>query len=207
MGSQNFCRTCLSVAVLLASTPIAQAGHHGESAEKVSPELVQEALRQEAKGQIKALAMQLQGALQGAMKAGGPVAAVEACHGQAPGITAGQSEGRWQIRRTSAKVRNPDNQPDAWEADVLQRFEQQVKEGQPVTDLVYSEVMTVAGEQHFRLMKAIPVQPVCLGCHGDDAAMKPELKQTIQSLYPNDQATGYKAGDLRGAFSLTRILD
>ena len=54
-------------------------------------------------------------------------------------------------------------------------------------------------------MKAIPTaaEP-CLTCHG--SSLQPELKAEILRLYPNDQATGFKPGELRGAFTVTQKL-
>jgi hypothetical protein len=37
--------------------------------------------------------------------------------------------------------------------------------------------------------------------------LQPELKAEILRLYPNDQATGFRAGDLRGAFTVTQTLE
>jgi len=52
-----------------------------------------------------------------------------------------------------------------------------------------------------RYMKAIPTGPQCVVCHGENVA--PALAETIQRLYPDDQATGFAPGDLRGAFTVT----
>ncbi|MEX2498681.1 MAG: DUF3365 domain-containing protein [Wenzhouxiangellaceae bacterium] len=41
----------------------------------------------------------------------------------------------------------------------------------------------------------------CVICHGESIA--PELAETIKQLYPQDQATGFAPGELRGAFSVT----
>ena len=38
--------------------------------------------------------------------------------------------------------------------------------------------------------------PLCVNCHGQN--LKPEVAQQIKKLYPDDQATGFHAGDLRG---------
>jgi hypothetical protein len=53
-------------------------------------------------------------------------------------------------------------------------------------------------------MKAIPTGEVCLKCHGTQIA--PEVSQVLASLYPEDRATGYKEGDIRGAFVVIRKL-
>ncbi len=51
-------------------------------------------------------------------------------------------------------------------------------------------------------MKAIPMaaEP-CAACHGTD--VKPDVKSEIDKLYPQDQATGFKPGELRGAFTIS----
>ena len=36
--------------------------------------------------------------------------------------------------------------------------------------------------------------------------VQPEIKAEILRLYPDDEATGFKAGDLRGAFTVTQKL-
>jgi hypothetical protein len=41
-------------------------------------------------------------------------------------------------------------------------------------------------------------------CHGSNIASPIAAK--INKLYPNDKATGFKLGDLRGAFSITETL-
>ena len=43
--------------------------------------------------------------------------------------------------------------------------------------------------------------PFCLSCHGP--SLEPGLQATIESLYPDDQATGFRANDLRGLFWVT----
>jgi hypothetical protein len=54
-------------------------------------------------------------------------------------------------------------------------------------------------------MKAIPVGQVCLTCHGSDIA--PELRTEINTYYPEDMATGFELGELRGAFTITKVTE
>ena len=56
----------------------------------------------------------------------------------------------------------------------------------------------------FRYMKAIPTGGVCLACHGEKIAQPIAAK--LDSLYPDDQARGFKQGELRGAFTLSKKL-
>ena len=46
--------------------------------------------------------------------------------------------------------------------------------------------------------------PLCLQCHGaPDQDIAPATLTAIRKLYPDDKATGYKAGELRGLWSIT----
>jgi hypothetical protein len=44
----------------------------------------------------------------------------------------------------------------------------------------------------------IPMKPLCTACHGD--AVEDDLASTVSNLYPDDQATGFQVGDVRGLF-------
>jgi hypothetical protein len=39
---------------------------------------------------------------------------------------------------------------------------------------------------------------MCTTCHGSEASMDPELGARLAESYPDDQATGFAVGDLRG---------
>jgi hypothetical protein len=152
---------------------------------------------------IKDLAGALQKELKGAMQAGGPVAAIGLCNSRAMPITQEVAGNRGlSLGRVSLNNRNPANQPTDWQAAVLKNFDQQKSAGKDIGALVWSETASVDGEKEFRFMKAIPTQAVCLTCHGTD--ISPDVSQVLAVLYPGDRATGYKEGDIRGAFVVTR---
>lgn len=48
--------------------------------------------------------------------------------------------------------------------------------------------------------------PLCLTCHGQPEEIAPEVREKLQTLYPSDQATGYRLNDLRGAVSVAMPL-
>lgn len=160
----------------------------------------------EARGIVKAFGGTLKGELQAGMKAGGPVQAIDVCHTRAPQIAQELSaQHGWSVARTSLKLRNPGNAPDAWETQVLNEFEARKAAGADPNTLEYSAVVDQDGRQVYRYMKAIPTGQVCLSCHGGDA-VAPQVEAKLQQWYPHDQARGYQAGDLRGAFTLTKPL-
>jgi hypothetical protein len=41
---------------------------------------------------------------------------------------------------------------------------------------------------------------MCLQCHGE--ALAPEVTQALAARYPDDRATGFREGQLRGALSI-----
>ena len=47
-----------------------------------------------------------------------------------------------------------------------------------------------------RLMRGIATEPGCLACHG--AQVAPAVRAAIAAHYPDDAATGFAVGDLRG---------
>jgi len=162
-------------------------------------------LATEARHAVQALAGALQSEMQEAMAQGGPLAAVRSCNAEAIPLTARIArEQGLQIGRTALRVRNPANSPDPWERRVLERFLQRQQAGEPLKGMSFSEVVEENGQRVFRLLQAIPTQPQCLGCHGEN--LEPALQHAIDSLYPADQARGFRAGDLRGAFSVRRVL-
>lgn len=133
--------------------------------------------------------------LMSAMVADGPVAAIGVCRHEAPEVAARLSaETGTKVARTALRVRNPDNAPDAGEWAVLKTFERDLKAGVKSSP----EHFEVAADGSARYLKAILTQPACLSCHG--AVLAPEVKAAIARHYPNDQATGFAVGDLRGAF-------
>ena len=165
-----------------------------------------EELKQRA-GKSKAVVQefmgQLKGELEAAMKSGGPLNAIDVCHKTAPVIAKTLSDKYgWEIARTSLKTRNPDNAPDSWETGVLENFEQRKAKGEDVVPMAYFEAVETNGKKNFRFMKAIPTAEVCLKCHGTDIA--PEVKAKLQEIYPDDKATGFKLGDIRGAFTISQ---
>ena len=163
----------------------------------------------EAKKITGAFFSELKGELVKAMKAGGTVSAIRVCNTVAPAIAMKHSENSgWDVARTSLKLRNPNNAPDAWEADVLQQFEERRARGESPDTLAYSEIVEEDGEKYYRFMKGIVMPPLeempCLKCHGEN--LDPETATILDDLYPQDKARGYKAGQVRGAFTLKKKL-
>lgn len=137
---------------------------------------------------------------------GDAVDAIRVCNLKAPEIAAkvGSANGL-EIGRTSHKARNAANRPDAWEQSVLTQFLAQAETGADLSKLEFAEIVDGPDGKSFRYMKAIPTGALCLLCHGTEIGE--DVVVALDELYPQDQARGFKEGDLRGAFTVTRPLE
>ena len=182
----------LTTSVLLALVVLAGCGERTNS---TSDQRVERQQMTDAEQQLATKAQQACQQLGGTLKAKlletvaseGPAAAIGVCSEQAPAIAQQVSqELDLRVGRTSFKRRNPANTPPAWaESYIDDRVDQTVF------------LRTATG---LRMLQPIHMDTPCLMCHGDQAAMLPEVTAAIASRYPQDQARGFGEGDLRGWF-------
>jgi hypothetical protein len=159
-------------------------------------------LQKDAMKMVKQFAGKLKPQLKEAMQEGGPLRAIEVCSRQAPAIAISLTdESDWTVKRVSLKARNKTTAvADEWENKVLLQFNQRQQRGEDTASITYSEVV----DGQYRFMKAQAVEPICLACHGQ--AIAPEVLELLDKKYPYDIARGYKIGQIRGAFSLSKRL-
>jgi hypothetical protein len=155
-----------------------------------------------------AFLQELSAAMNREMSKGGPSEAIKVCGELAPEIANRLSrENGWRVTRVGTRVRNPLlGMPDAWEQNVLIEFAARAATGESLADMTYSAMVSEPEGEYFRFMKPIAVQPKCLICHGPAETIPEPIKKILTKHYPFDRATGYKAGDLRGAVSIKQPL-
>ncbi|GAB1392668.1 DUF3365 domain-containing protein [Rhodocyclaceae bacterium] len=173
------------------------------SALLAGPALADEAqLLEEARALPGVMVPKLLEVLQDEIAKGGHANAISVCRDKAPAMAKGLSDKTgWAIRRVSLKNRNPKAVPDAWEAGVLREFEQRLAAGQSPVTMDKSEVVEIDGKKVMRYMKALPTQELCMSCHGKESKVSPEVQAKLKELYPEDKATGYDVGQIRGAIT------
>ena len=132
--------------------------------------------------------------LMGALKTGlqqGPEQAIDACKMAAPRIASERSVDGVEMGRASHRLRNPVNAAPGWVRPVL--------DGYLASGSEIRAVQISAGEGRQGYVEPIFMQAApCLMCHGETLA--PAVAEKIRALYPDDQATGFVEGDLRGVF-------
>lgn len=167
----------------------------------------QAALAAEARKASGALIQKLGGELKTALGEKGAEGAIGVCKVRAPQIAAEVSKQfNFETKRVSPKNRNPAGAPDAWEADAQAGLEKRLAAGEKPETLDTWQVVGTPGGKQFRYAKALPVQPLCLTCHGDPAAIPDGVKARLAADYPLDKATGYAPGMVRGIVSIKRAL-
>ncbi len=123
------------------------------------------------------------------------LSAIEFCANRAAQITGEVNKklpNGVSVRRVAIKYRNPANKPDSVDTKVLEQFQ---KELDNKTFAKKPLLVDINGTK--RVYVPVLVDKVCLKCHGKN--IDPKIESVIKEHYPNDKATGFKEGDLRGA--------
>jgi hypothetical protein len=189
---------------LLLLTATGMAG-----AQSAPPSTIDASLVQSTRGIAGELLGQLGQKLKAAMSTDGPVAAVSVCKESAPAIARQLSIANdAKVTRVGTRVRNQNmGVPNAWQKEALTQFEARLSQGEKAADVEYWQVADNGhGKSELRYAKAIAIQPQCLSCHGSAQDIAAPLAEKLRIEYPNDQATGYSVGQLRGAVVVTRPL-
>jgi len=98
-----------------------------------------------------------------------------------------------KVRRTALKVRNDKvNAPDSTDEKVMKAYEEAIA----AKTFSSKDIKVVEVGDTTRVYKPLVTKKVCLKCHGSD--LSPKIQDALKSAYPNDHATGFKEGSLRG---------
>ena len=129
--------------------------------------------------------------LTSALDASGPSGAVTVCRDVAPGVASEVStETGVLVGRTSHRLRNPDNTPPEWASEIVRRSAGTMAES--------AERHVVELDGGIGVLAPIGTLGLCTTCHGDRQTFEPQLRAELDRAYPDDQATGFAVGDLRG---------
>lgn len=135
-----------------------------------------------------ALFQKLSSRLMAALQADGPAEAINVCKAEAPAFAEQVKHDLGvNIGRTSFKLRNATNPPPDW-ADSL------------VEDRVAQPTFVSLADSKLGAFLPIMLQKKCELCHGPRDEIAQDVLAALETNYPNDQATGFREGDLRGWF-------
>jgi len=167
------------------------------------------ALTEESRKAADALLGQVRGELVKALESSGPLRAIVACKYGVPEMSSFMSRKTgWRVSRVSLKPRNPAlGAPDAWEQRVLVSFEQRQARGEKGDAMEFGEVVHEPAGRFFRYMKALPLAPLCMNCHGPAESLSEAVRAQLSIEYPHDRAVGHQIGQIRGGVTVKRPLD
>jgi hypothetical protein len=167
-----------------------------------SPDLTAEELsdiRETGQKATDELMGSLKNALVSTIQDSGIVTAISVCNVRAPQLAediALGSDRIIQIGRTSRKIRNKKNSPDALDLEAIHYFKEKIKSAADPLPSFYA----TREDQNYRYYKPIFIQALCMNCHGTMQTIPEQVRQEIRNYYPADQAIGYSIGELRGVF-------
>ncbi|MDD2368840.1 MAG: DUF3365 domain-containing protein [Sulfuricurvum sp.] len=161
----------------------------------IAEPLTQEQMIQKGTEVSTTLVQKLGNELKTQMQTGGPIAALHFCSQNALSLTDQVAkESGTAIKRVSIQNRNPVNAATFEEKAILNQWQAMLKNSETLP----AYQLTKLSNGHTVYYKPIVInKDACLKCHGDIAGDSP-LAKAIKETYPEDQATGYKMGDLRG---------
>jgi hypothetical protein len=171
------------------------------NAQKGSKDIAFEEALMDARKVSNQLAEKVRGLLLQEIEKGGFSSAVRVCSETAQEITLQfNAQTGHDVRRISLKYRNPKNVPDAYEQRKLEEFNilNQKKE----LSNEYSEIVEEQGKKYLRYLRPLIVAPLCITCHGPKENIPQEVKTILAERYPDDRATGFLVGDVRGAITV-----
>ena len=129
--------------------------------------------------------------LKAAMDSGGPASAVEVCRTEARTIAEAVALKQGiQLGRTSARVRNTANTPRPWARTIVESSEGAKASAEKLRVVDLGERVGV--------LRPIGTVDMCTRCHGPAEEVRRNIGATLAALYPQDRATGFAPGDLRG---------
>jgi len=134
-----------------------------------------------------------------AMGEGGPIHALEFCSTQAMPLTDSfNKKYNTEVKRTSDRLRNADNAPNAMEAQVIADYRAEQAAGNILKPKLAIDAM---GRKVF--YAPIFTGAPCLICHGSEGNMDDGVRAKLTELYPEDNAKGFNIDELRGIWSVT----
>ncbi len=111
---------------------------------------------------------------------------------------------RVAFSRTALGVRNPANAPDDWERQQMEQMSFMLDAGVDAETMEIAEIVAEGDETVFRWMRPVLMGEACLACHGE--TIDGRVKLLLAQEYPLDEATGYAALQLGGAYSVRKVL-
>jgi hypothetical protein len=166
---------------------------------------VEAAVLAQLHGAVASLGSRTKAQLVERLQSDGPAGALDACAVDAAQIlaevgalsvegTGASVVSSIKLGRSSHRLRNAANAGPDWVTEWLDAHKDlPAKKAEAV-----STVVAAADGAQARVLKPLAVSGPCLLCHGPKEGLASDVQEALAARYPQDQATGFKAGQLRG---------
>ena len=135
--------------------------------------------------------------LMGTIQKEGTLAALTFCNHQAYPLTDSMAlVHNASIRRVSDQPRNPKNNADEVARKHIEQYKNTISQGKDPKPIVAEK------EAKATVYYPIVTNDKCLLCHGKKESIAPDVREKLAQLYPQDQATGYAANEVRGVWEI-----
>lgn len=130
----------------------------------------------------------LSGRLTEVITSQGPAAAIEVCSKEASSMAKNVGDDLGvRIGRTALMLRNPKNKAPDWVQPLL-------------NDTPTEETFVELSDDRLGALLPIRLKENCTICHGPADTIPADVRDALTTFYPEDKATGFHVGDLRGWF-------
>lgn len=103
-----------------------------------------------------------------------------------------------KISRISHRNRNPLNAANSEEIELIKKYISQIETAGALTPTIVTR-----DNKHTYYAPIVIAMPTCLKCHGKpDTDIDAQVMSTLNTIYPEDKATGFEMGELRGLFKI-----
>lgn len=171
------------------------------SAAFVEPDSVEVAeIRDVGERAINRLGVTLVNEVTVAVAKSGAEKAIDVCHLKALPLTGEIVAGMpriMSVKRTSLRLRNPANAPDAADTLALARVAKDIQSG-ILPKVLVQRIERPGTKPEWRVYRPIGVAQQCVTCHGPRELLAPDVLARLEKRYPEDEATGYTVGQWRG---------
>lgn len=162
---------------------------------QLPPEMQAERLR-EGKAIVETATGLLGAKLRAAIAEGGATSAIPYCSTLAVPLTqAVGASNAVTLKRVSHRPRNPAHRASPEEAELIRGYTEDLAAGR----LPQPQLLSRSGQSLHYYSPIVLNQELCLQCHGQlETEVTLETAVVLRSLYPHDEATGFRTGQMRG---------
>lgn len=166
-------------------------------------ELPKDRAKEQAKTAVHALHTMMKSNVKKRLKEGGVLSAAKFCGEESYGMIRALSEElgpELSIKRVSLLNRNPKSFPNENERGIVRAFDLMEQGDAYLPDAI---VQLVDASTYKVYIPSTMSSRNCKKCHGSEKEIDPQVREYLNTRFPDDKAVGFRSGQVRGAVVVT----